>query len=603
VSDSFVLLELAGYVGLLLWGTHMVTSGVQRGFGAELRHWLGRNLQQRWRAFLVGIGMTALLQSSTATGLMATSFTVAGLIGLGSGLAVMLGANVGTTLITQVMSFNIAPLAPPLILAGVLTFRSSDDDRIKNLGRVAIGLGLMLLALKGLTQTLVPIETAPALRAILGALSDQPVLLVLLAAILTWGCHSSIAVVLLIVSLAATRVIAPTPALALVLGANVGSAIPALVEAGSPVARRLPLGNAVVRLIGCAVALPLLPVCVALLTRFEATPGRLVVNFHTAFNLVLAFFFISPTQRMARLLTYWLPDPPKPADPGEPIYLEATALDAATIALTNASRETLRMADMIEAMLRGALLALREGDRRRATEISRMGRVVDRLGGAIRSYLADLGNEQPLDDEDEGARAQEILSAVINLEHVSNIVASSLMEFAVKEIQRSQPFSAEEIQAIAAMHAEVLESLRLALSIFLHSEPRAATRLIGRKASLRDMEAHATALHVRLLRDAALGARAAEGDGLGFAADGSGLFLRIVCDLRRVHSHIATFAYAALYRNAQHSPSTAALDHHDAEVGSLQPTPEAPDVCALQKLREQAVRDENRTEPGEIAGR
>jgi phosphate:Na+ symporter len=548
MTDTIVLIDLAGYVGLLLWGTHMVTSGVQRGFGAELRRWLGRNLQQRWRAFLVGLGMTTVLQSSTATGLMATSFTVAGLIGLGSGLAVMLGANVGTTLITQVMSFNIAPIAPPLILAGVLTFRSSDDDRIKNLGRVAIGLGLMLLALSGLTHALAPIETAPALKAILNALSDQSVLLVLMAAILTWGCHSSVAVVLLIVSLGATHVIAPTPALALVLGANVGSTIPALVEAGSPVARRLPLGNALVRLIGCVVALPLLPVCVALLTRFEATPGRLVVNFHTAFNLVLALLFIAPTERMARLLTHWLPDPPKPTDPGEPVYLEPAALDAATLALTNASRETLRMADMIEAMLREALLALREGDRRRATEISRVGRVVDRLGSAIRSYLADLGNEQPLDDEQEGARAQEILSAVINLEHIGNIIASSLMEFAVKKIQRSQPFAGEEFQAIAAMHTELLESLRMAVSILLNGDPRVATRLIERKASLRDMEAHATALHVRLLRDAALSARAAEGDSLGFVADGSGLFLRIVCDLRRVHSHIATFAYAVLNR-------------------------------------------------------
>jgi phosphate:Na+ symporter len=385
----------------------------------------------------------------------------------------------------------------------------------------------------------------------------------LMAAILTWGCHSSVAVVLLIVSLAATHVIAPAPALALVLGANVGSTLPALIEAGSPIARRLPLGNALVRLIGCAAALPLLPVWVGLLSRFEARPERVVVDFHTAFNLVLAVLFMAPTERMARLLTRWLPDPPKPSDPGEPLYLEATALDAATIALTNASRETLRMADMIEAMLRGALLALREGDRRRAGEISRVGRDVDRLGGAIRSYLADLGNEQPLDDEQEGARAQEILSAVINLEHVGNIVASSLMEFAVKKIQRSHPFSGEEIQAIAAIHAELLESLRLAVSIFLNGDARAATRLIERKAVLREMEAHATALHVRLLRDASVGARAAEGDSHGVGADGSGLFLRIVCDLRRVHSHIASFAYAVLNRTAQHPQAVAILEEHD----------------------------------------
>ena len=565
MSGTLILVELAGYVGLLLWGTHMVTSGVQRGFGAELRVWLGQNLQQRWRAFLVGVGVTAALQSSTATGLMATSFTVAGLIGLAPGLAVMLGANVGTTLITQILSVNIGPIAPPLILAGVLTFRWSDDDRVKNLGRVAIGLGLMLMALGGLVHALGPIEHAPALKTILDALGNEPVLAMLIAAILTWGCHSSVAVVLLIVSLAATHVIAPAPSLALVLGANIGGTLPALIEAGSPVARRLPLGNAIVRLVGCAIALPLLPVCVAFLTRLDATPARLVVNFHTAFNLGLAALFILPTGRIAQFLIRVLPDPPKPADPGAPLYLESAALDAASVALTNASRETLRMADMVDAMLRGALEALNQGDRRRAADISRAGRTVERLGGAIRGYLADLGNEQPLDDEQEGARGQEILSAVINLEHISNLVATSLMEFAVKKIRRSKPFSVEEIDVIAAMHAELLDSLRLAVAIFLNGDARDATRLVVRKAALRRMETQATALHVRQLRDAAGGAHAGDGDKLAVVAEESGLFLRIVSDLRRVHSHIATFAYSVLNRINPDSTSSAVLDHEAAE--------------------------------------
>jgi phosphate:Na+ symporter len=561
MSGTLILLDLAGYVGLLLWGTHMVTSGVQRGFGAELRLWLGRNLQARWRAFLVGVGVTAALQSSTATGLIATSFTAAGLIGLGSGLAVMLGANVGTTLITQILSVNTGPIAPPLILVGVLAFRWSDDDHVKNLGRIAIGLGLMLLALAGLVHALGPIEYAPALATILDALANEPVLAMLIAALLTWGCHSSVAVVLLIVSLAATQVIAPVPALALVLGANIGGTLPAVMEAGSPVARRLPLGNAMVRLVGCAIALPLLPWCVALLTRLDANPARLVVNFHTAFNLVSAALFILPTDRMARFLIRVLPDPPKPADPGAPLHLESAALDAASVALTNASRETLRMADMVDAMLRGALEALRQVDRRRAAEIARAGRTVERLGGAIRAYLADLGNEQPLDDEQEGARAQEILSAVINLEHISNLIANSLMESAIKKISRSTPFSTQEIAVIAALHAELLDSLRLAVAVFLNGDARDATRLVMRKAALRRMETQATALHVRQLRDAASSAHAGDAHKLAIVAEESGLFLKIVSDLRRVHSHIATFAYSVLNRINPDSAASVAPEH------------------------------------------
>jgi phosphate:Na+ symporter len=567
MSGTLILLDLAGFVGLLLWGTHMVTSGVQRGFGAQLRVWLGRNLQQRWRAFLVGVGVTAALQSSTATGLIATSFTVAGLIGLGSGLAVMLGANVGTTLITQVLFVNVGPIAPPLILAGVLTFRWSDDDRLKNLGRIAIGLGLMLMALAGLVHALGPIERAPALQTLLDAMANEPLLAILIAAILTWGCHSSVAVVLLIGSLAATPVIAPVPSLALVLGANIGGTLPALLEAGSPVARRLPLGNAIVRLVGCVIALPLLPWCVALLARLDANPARLVVNFHMAFNLVLAALFILPTDRMAQFLIGVLPDPPEPADPAAPLYLELAALDAASVALTNASRETLRMADMVDAMLRGGQEALCQGDRRRAADISRVGRTVERLGGAIRGYLADLGNEQPLDDEQEGARAQEILSAVINLEHISNLIANGLMEFAVKKISRSKPFSAEELEIIAALHAELLDSLRLAVAVFLNGAARDAARLITRKAALRRMEAQATTLQVRQLRDAATAAHGGDADRLAIVAEESGLFLRIVSDLRRVHSHIATFAYSVLNRTDPDTASSEALKHEASGGG------------------------------------
>jgi phosphate:Na+ symporter len=563
VTGTFILVELAGYVGLLLWGTHMVTSGVQRAFGARLRSWLGRNLNRRWRSFLVGLGITAVLQSSTATGLMATSFAAAGLIGLGPALAVMLGANVGTTLITQVLSFNMGPLAPPLVLLGVLIFRWSDDDRIKNLGRLAIGLGLMLMALGGLGHVLAPVENAPVFKSILSSLEKDPFLLVLIGAALTWGCHSSVVVVLLDVSLAASHVIAPAPALALVLGANVGSTLPALIEAGSPAARRLPLGNALVRLGGCLIALPLLPECVDLLMRIDAAPGRLVVNFHTAFNVFLAAVFIWPTERMAAMLLRLLPDPPRSADPAQPVYLERSALDAATVALTNAARETLRMADIAEGTLRGALDVLRQMDRRAAGEISKAARTVERLGGAIRSYLADIGNEQPLDDKQEGLRVQEILSAVINLEHIGNIVANSLMDLALKKIKRGQPFSAEELELIAGMHGELLESLRLSVTVFLGGDPRLAAQLVARKAPLREMEAQATALQVRLLRDAATGARTGDADRLGLIAEESGCFLRIVSDLRRIHSHIVTLAYPVLRRAGAETPATPVLEGDD----------------------------------------
>jgi phosphate:Na+ symporter len=525
----------------------MVGTGVQRGFGTELRHWLGRNLDNRLHAFFTGLGVTTLLQSSTATGLLATSFAATGVIALAPALAVMLGANVGTALLTQLLSFNVGLVGPPLVLAGVLAFRWATNNRAKNLGRVGIGLGLMLMALAGLVHTLGPLENGPLLRPVMSSLSGDPVLAVLIAAMLTWACHSSIAIVLLVGSFEANHVVGPTGALALVLGANLGGALPALLDASTRVAKRLPLGNLLVRLAGTLVALPFLPQIAQALAHADPDSARLVVDFHLLFNVSLACVFLGPVGSLARSLTRWLPDPPAAADPAKPVHLDVAALDSATVALANASRETLRMADMVDSMLRDTLAVIYRDDRVRAEAVSSTARCVDRLGEAIRRYLADMGDEQSLDSERGGARGQDILSAVINLEHVADIIANSLVEYSLRSLKRGEKLAAEEFEIVAAMHGELVDCLRLALAVFLQGEPRDATRLVASKAQFRDYESSAMTLSAHLLRTAAATTRLADRDTAERVAEESGLFLRTVRDLRRIHSHLASFAYPVLH--------------------------------------------------------
>jgi phosphate:Na+ symporter len=546
MNGTLILIELAGHVGLLLWGTHMVGSGVQRGFGTVLRHWLGRNLDNRLHAFLTGLGVTTLLQSSTATGLLATSFAATGVIALAPALAVMLGANVGTALLTQLLSFNVALVGPPLVLAGVLAFRWATNSRAKNLGRVGIGLGLMLMALAGLVHTLAPLENAPLLKPVMGSLSGDPVLAVLVAAILTWACHSSIAIVLLVGSFQASHVVGPTGALALVLGANLGGALPALLDASTRAAKRLPLGNLLVRLVGVIIALPFLPEIAQALERADPGSARLVVNFHLLFNASLAAVFLGPVGLLARRLTRWLPDPPAPTDPSRPVYLDVAALDSATVALANASRETLRMADMVDSMLRDTLGVIYRDDRTRAESVSATARCVDKLGEAIRRYLADVGDGQPLDSQ-LGTRGQDVLSAVINLEHVADIIANSLVEFSLRSLKRGEKLAAQEFEIVAAMHGELVDCLRLALAVFLQAEPSDAARLVASKVQFRAFDASAMTLSAQLLRTAAATIRLADKDTAERVAEESGLFLRIVRDLRRIHSHLASFAYPVLH--------------------------------------------------------
>jgi phosphate:Na+ symporter len=191
---------------------------------------------------------------------------------------------------------------------------------------------------------------------------------------------------------------------------------------------------------------------------------------------------------------------------------------------------------------------------------------MDRLGAAIRHYLADIGNEQPLDDEDEGARAQEILSAVINLEHAGDIIANNLLEFAARRTRRGG-FAAEELEAIAAMHAELIESLRLGLTVFLRGDAalREARRLVTRKRRLRTLEAEAAALSMRSPQFGP------SGPGSASIGTDSGDFLRIIRDLRRVHSHIAALAYPVLERAAE-------TGDRDAGLMSVAPTTLAADT-------------------------
>src|SRR6476659_9180997 len=276
MNTTLTLMDLGGAIALLIWGVHMVQTGITRAFGPQLRRMLGYALGNRFKAFAAGVGVTAILQSSTATGLMATSFAAGGLVDLVPALAVMLGANVGTTLIVQALSFDVSGVSFLFILLGVFMFRRSAITRTRDLGRVGIGLGLMLIALQHLLAMITPYEDVPSLRMLLGAVTTEPLIDVLLAAGLTWAAHSSVAVVLLIMSFAAQGVIPPHAAFALVLGANLGTAINPLIESGvsgDPSAKRLPIGNLINRLVGCALGLAALNWIGPKLMAIEPDPG------------------------------------------------------------------------------------------------------------------------------------------------------------------------------------------------------------------------------------------------------------------------------------------------------------------------------------------
>ncbi|MDA9407286.1 Na/Pi cotransporter family protein [Bradyrhizobium sp. CCBAU 45384] len=533
---TLVLLDLMGGVALLLWGLHMVHSGILRAFGPDLRHLLGKALGNRFSAFAAGLGLTALLQSSTATALLTSSFAAEGLLSLVAALAIMLGANVGTTLIVQVLSFNIAAVAPVLFVLGLVAFRAGPRSRIKDIGRVCIGLGLMLLSLHILLDTLAPAENAPGMRVVMTAITGDPVLCIVIAALLTWLVHSSVASVLLIMSLAYSQFITPYAALALVLGANLGSAINPVFEGtkrDDPASYRLPVGNLVNRVVGIALVLPFLGTIADHIHAWQPDLARMTAAFHVAFNVGTAILFVGLLDTLSRLLTRLLPDRVQETDPARPRYLDETALETPSLALADAARETLRMGDLVETMLRKVMAAMMTGDRSLVDQVSKMDNIVDGLDEAIKLYVTKLTRGSL--DESEGRRAMEIISFAINLEHIGDIIDKNLSELATKKIKRRFQFSPEGADELAAFHKRTMDSLRIAFGVFMSGDANEARKLLVEKTALKNTELAAVERHLDRLRE-----------GRPETIETTSLHLDVLRDLRRIHSHICSVAYPVL---------------------------------------------------------
>ena len=533
---TMVLLDLMGGVALLLWGLHMVHSGILRAFGPDLRQLLAKGLNNRFTAFGAGLGLTALLQSSTATALITSSFAAEGLVTLVPALAIMLGANVGTTLIVQVLSFNIAEVAPVLFIIGLVAFRSGPRSRIKDLGRVSIGLGLMLLALHILLDTLAPAENAPGARVFVNAITGDPVLCIIIAALVTWAVHSSVASVLLIMSLAYAHFVTPYAALALVLGANLGSAINPVFEGArrdDPASYRLPLGNLANRLIGILLVAPFLRPLSEWLPSVQPDLAKATAAFHIAFNIGTAVLFIGLLDGLARLLKAFLPERKQETDPLRPRHLDETALETPSLALADAARETLHMGDHVEVMLRKVMRAMMTNDRTLVDEVSKTDNIVDSLDEAIKLYVTKLTRGSL--DEREGKRAMEIVSFAINLEHIGDIIDKNLSELATKKIKRRLQFSLEGAEELSAFHKRIVDSLGLAFGVFMSGDVNEARKLLVEKAALRNAELAATERHLERLRE-----------GRPETIETTSLHLDVLRDLRRIHSHICSVAYPVL---------------------------------------------------------
>ena len=540
MSGSVILLELAGAVALLLWGTRMVQTGVQRGFGHVLKDTMRRALRNDTAAAFAGGTLAMALQSATAVAVIVTGFAGAGMVPVARGIGALLGADLGSALVALILQLDLRLLMPILIMIGLLLFRNASVKKWQQVGRIMIGIGLILLALSLIGDAAQPLRESPILPVVLGYLAEDWFTAFLLAGGVAFALHSSIASVLVVAAMAQQGLIPAALFLPVVLGINLGaSLIPIYLTRGMEhPARLVPLGNLIMRG-GCAI-LALIAIVVmrpdplALMAWLPGGAGGAVVFAHVAFNAMLVLLGLILAGPIANGLSA-VAAPAAATQEVRRTALNESDLAMPSVALANAARELMVICERIDLMISRIPALFSNPEAGEVTELRGLDDQVDAVHTAIKLYLSRIPDDAL--DSTELARLNEILGATIKLEQIADIVTRNLVMKAKKKSERDVDFSNEGWQELLAIHAEVLANTRRAFSVVLSGDLDLARELARSKERLRDLEQESEARHLQRLR---------AGDPLSLET--STLHMDMIRDLKEINSLLVSLTYPVLER-------------------------------------------------------
>ncbi|WP_285422721.1 MULTISPECIES: Na/Pi cotransporter family protein [unclassified Pseudomonas] len=529
------LLDLLSAVALLIWGTHIVRTGILRVYGSQLRRVLSQNMSKRPLAFIAGILVTALVQSSNATAMLVTSFVGQGLMGLTPALAIMLGADVGTAVMSRILTFDLSWLSPLLIFLGVIFFLSRKQTRIGQLGRVGIGLGLIILALQLIVTAAAPITQAAGVKVLFASLTGDLLLDALVGAMFALISYSSLAAVLLTATLAGAEIISLPVAIGLVIGANIGSGLLAFLSTSmqNVAGRQVALGSLLYKLIGLLLIVPVLTPLVHWMDSLNVSPSSLVISFHVIYNSLRCLIMLPTVGPMGRLCASILPQQAEVNGQTKPRHLDLTALSTPSLALANAVRETLRMGDLLDSMLNAMQEVLRGNQTAVTQEVRRLNDDIEVLYNAIKLYLAQMPRED-LSDQD-NRRWAEIIELSINLELASGLIERMLRKVQQQKTAQRRSFSDVGLEELSGLHEQLIANLRLGLSVFLSGDPESARQLLREKRRFRAQERRLAHAHVSRLQRKIVQ-----------SIETSSLHLELIADMKRLNSLFCSSAYAVL---------------------------------------------------------
>ncbi len=555
-QGTAVIVNLLGGVALLLWGVRMVRTGVMRAWGDRLRNFIEHRLGNRVSAAVAGGVATAILGSGTAMTLIVAGLATTGAIGTSLGLAVLLGADVGSAIVSSLFASGSTVtlwVSPILIFLGFVVHSSSAELRPHNFGRVLIGLGLMLLSLMLIKQASAPLSTTTLFHDVLAAVGREPLLAFLIGAVLTWLFHSTLAVILLIASFLANGSLEVAGALSIILGINFGGGLPAVTAtlALPPAARRLPLANLLCRGAAAILGIVLIERITPHVAALPLRPVEAAVAFHAGFNILAGLFFLPFTGLVARLMTRMLPDDKKNTDHlASPRYLDARSLKTPAVALSNALLETVRMTELLDRMFDTALDALRTGSIEKLKLLKDLDQRLNVYQTQLQTYLSDLAQDQLTPEE--SRRALEFILYISNLEHAGDVIQLNLADRIEAKAREGITFTVEEQASFDNLCLIIHDNLRLATGVLTSGDVEGAKRLISQKDAFRELQNEVLDSHFKL------GSRAKGG-----ALRRSALYVDMIRDLNRINALVVSAGYpiadaAGLLRGSRLRNDTAA---------------------------------------------
>lgn len=533
------LIHLAGAVMLLLWAVRMVRTGVERAHGTRLKAALRGAKGGTAQMALVGMTLAVVLQSSTAVGILAAGFVTSGILTVGTGIAALLGADLGSALVVKILSFDLSGLIPLLLLVGATMFLKFEGRSIRQTGRIVLGIAFILLSLQMVGEATEPLRDSQLLPGLVGYLRGDPLTAFLVAAVIAWVVHSSVATVLLFVTFASGGMLPLEVALPMVLGANMGGGIIAvwLTRGMELEARRIPVGNLIFRGVAALLVLVLLQVVELPITYLGGSEAVQLVNFHLAFNLVLVLLALPFVRPMERLATLILPDPVAPASPDaiEPIVsmLDRASVGNPTVALASAKRELLRMGETVAAMYRPVMELLDGGNLEKIARVRALDAQVNRKHTDIKLFIAEV-NRGKMSERD-AKLGTDLTDFSINLEYIGDIIAKSLLSLAETRARKKLRFSPEGWAEMCNLHSRVEANMQLALNVLVSGDVESARQLVKEKESMRRLERESHDRHLERLRNA----HAA-------SIDTSDIHLETVRAFKEINSLLVTVAYPIL---------------------------------------------------------